>query len=154
MRLPRIYMKSIFKLLAIPIILMSMTHKIDHTKQRAHVRGITEDQVKIDDLWIKFNKKVNLEQYVSETDLLKNYQKLKKNSDSFTKWNDLYLDTVNEMTMQVNKFSETKDPDYLQKAITAGYIALKMQPSGAYTKSIMGTIEDIIKKIDSPREKR
>jgi hypothetical protein len=157
-------MKSGFKLLAIPIILMIMEgHKIDYTKQQAHKRGITEYQVKINDSWRNFNKKVNLEQYIGETNfhqlykkglLSKDYWTLQQNSDPFVEWNDLYLDAMNEMTRQINKFSETKDQAYLQKAIAAGYTALSIQPSGVYTQSIMGTIEDIIKKIDSPREKK
>ena len=157
------HMKPGFKLLAIPIILMGMKeHKIDYTKQQAHERDITEYQVKMDSLWRNFNKKVNLEQYIDETDLnqlyekgllSKNYKILQQDSDSPTRWNDLYLDAVREMTRQVNKFSETKDQAYLQKAITAGYIALKRQPSGAYTRSIMKTIENIIKEIDPPKEK-
>ena len=148
-------MRPIFKLLAIPLILMSMkAHKIDYTKQQAHERGITEDQVKMDSLWRNFNKKVNLEQYIDETDLLKNYQELKRNSDSPARWNDLYLDAVGEMTRQIKNFSKTKDKAYLQKAITMGYIALNRQPSGAYTRTIMKTIENIIKEINSPREKR
>lgn len=158
------HMKSGFKLLAIPLILMGMKeHKIDYTKQQAHKRDVTEYQVKIDDLWRNFNKKVNLEQYIGETDLhqlykrgllSKNYWVLQQNSDSFAGWNCLYLDAVNEMTRQVNKFSETKDQAYLQKTIAAGYTALNIQPSGVYTQSIIKTLEDIIKKIDSPREKK
>ena len=157
-------MKPGFKLLAIPLILMSMKeHKIDHTKQQAHERDVTEHQVKIDNLWRNFNKKINLEQHIGETNphqlyekglLSKDYRTLQQNSDFFAGWNCLYLDAVNEMTRQVNKFSETKDQAYLQKAIAAGYTALNMQPSGVYTQSIMGTIEEIIKKIDSPREKK
>jgi len=157
-------MKPGFKLLAIPIILMSMKgHKIDYTKQQAHERGITEYQVKINDSWKNFDKKVNLEQHIGETDprqlykkglLSKDYWTLQQNSDSLTGWSGLYLDAMNEMTRQINKFSETKDQAYLQKAIATGYMALNIQPSGAYTQSIMGTIEDIIKKIDSPGEKK
>ncbi len=150
-------MKSGFKLLAIPIILMSMKgHNIDYTKQQAHERGITKYQIKIEDLWRNFNKKVtkeNLEQYIEtslcqlyeEGLLLKDYRKLRQNSDP-AEWNSLYLDAVNEMIKQLNKFPKTKDRAYLKKAIAAGYTALNMQPSGAYTESIMKTIEDIIEK--------